>query len=269
MAHIIIGDTNWDLEALGVRMTGDLHSLLSYPPSKQPYTNDWAERDGLDVDLTDMRLDSRQVTIDFAYSNESTHGHFIHLLRQGDPCYLIPDELNAPLVFPLYFVGDGQYDTDGIVSSQVKFRDDSAFSMLPSALVPQGQTGGMTILADEEYDIGEFGAMVLHGVREAVTATGDVKGLQIESARGVDGASVYGVKSVASRELTLEFSMSAGDTFTLISNYVAFLKMLIQDDERIIIHEGLAVSCYYVKSQVIHLYSGFKQIHFSVTFRTI
>lgn len=51
----------------GVWLTdGGLNGLLSWPASKKVDTVDWAERDYVDADLSDIRLDARSATIGFA-----------------------------------------------------------------------------------------------------------------------------------------------------------------------------------------------------------
>jgi hypothetical protein len=45
---------------------GGYKGLVQYPPLKTPDFNDWPERDGIEVDLTDPKLDSKTFGIKFA-----------------------------------------------------------------------------------------------------------------------------------------------------------------------------------------------------------
>jgi hypothetical protein len=58
--------------------------LAAFPPLKSVESNDWAEEDGAEFDLSAPRLDSREFSIHFAfYGNDARFGSFIKLLSDG------------------------------------------------------------------------------------------------------------------------------------------------------------------------------------------
>lgn len=53
----------------GVFISGDGYDeLLSFPAMKEPDKNDWPEEHGIEVDLTEPRLQAREVKVDFAFT---------------------------------------------------------------------------------------------------------------------------------------------------------------------------------------------------------
>ncbi len=65
-------------------LEGGYNSLIAYAPLKSVYSNNWQEWDGLDVDLTAPRLDTKSFDIRFAINKEwNDLGAFIRLLSEG------------------------------------------------------------------------------------------------------------------------------------------------------------------------------------------
>ena len=53
----------------GVFVTeGGYNGVVAYPPLKSVKSNDWQEMDGIEVDLSAPKLDTRQFPMDFAFS---------------------------------------------------------------------------------------------------------------------------------------------------------------------------------------------------------
>ena len=54
------------LGRFGCRITrGGYNDLLAFPAMKEPEKNDWPEEDGIEVDLSDPKLQSREIAISF------------------------------------------------------------------------------------------------------------------------------------------------------------------------------------------------------------
>lgn len=52
-------------QSFGATITGGLESLFVFPAIKAPEANDWPEQDGIEVDLDDINLSAKEVTLTF------------------------------------------------------------------------------------------------------------------------------------------------------------------------------------------------------------
>ncbi len=67
----------------GVFIEGDgYNELLSFPALKEPDKNDWPEEHGIEIDLSEPRLQSREVTISFAFIRGWSWRPFYHFIAQ-------------------------------------------------------------------------------------------------------------------------------------------------------------------------------------------
>ena len=48
-----------------VFISGGYDDILTFPALKDPDKNDWPEEDGVEVDLSDPKLSSKEITLDF------------------------------------------------------------------------------------------------------------------------------------------------------------------------------------------------------------
>ena len=48
-----------------VLISGGYDDILTFPSLKEPEKNDWPEEDGVEVDLSDPKLDSKEITLEF------------------------------------------------------------------------------------------------------------------------------------------------------------------------------------------------------------
>jgi len=62
---------------------GGYKSLVAYPPLKEPEKNDWAEMDGIEVDLSEPKLDTRDFSIQFGALPTADIAGLITLLKNG------------------------------------------------------------------------------------------------------------------------------------------------------------------------------------------
>ena len=62
---------------------GGSKGLISYPPLKEPEKNDWAEMDGIEVELSDPKLDTRNFSIQFGALATADIAGLLVLLKNG------------------------------------------------------------------------------------------------------------------------------------------------------------------------------------------
>ena len=74
--------TNIDIEAaFGIRITKDSYSkLFAFPKRKEPPHNDWQDEDGIDVDLSEVVFEPRNITLSFAAGKNADLDGFFELL---------------------------------------------------------------------------------------------------------------------------------------------------------------------------------------------
>ena len=66
---------------------GGYNGVLSYPSLKEPeQSNNWLEEDGIEVDLSDPKLNTKELDISFSAFDEYMLGDFIALLSDGAHC---------------------------------------------------------------------------------------------------------------------------------------------------------------------------------------
>lgn len=74
------------LGRFGVRVTrGGYNGLLAYPSLREPEANDWPEEDGIEVDLTDPKLEPREVLLSLMTTTDSGQMDLVAYL--SDPGY--------------------------------------------------------------------------------------------------------------------------------------------------------------------------------------
>ena len=80
--NLYIDDLNV-LGRFGCRVTrGGYNDLLAFPAMKEPEKNDWPEEDGIEVDLSDPKLQPREIAISFLSDSNTQASDLIAYLRQ-------------------------------------------------------------------------------------------------------------------------------------------------------------------------------------------
>lgn len=226
--------------------------LVQWPALKEPDSNDWAEEDGIEVDLSAPVLDSKEVRLEMAFLGDDGYHGFVEALllttwhdfdfrEIGRACWL-------RLVSQ-----SGLSRVQGLSKCTFRFSDDEplrGYTYQPPRLSDvlriefELSTGNLYEVtgtrepvpgqyAVDGRDLAEYGARVLKGALPTVTALPEVKGaLEIES-RYLPGTSYDGggIVRLSDRSITLPLLMRAETLGGLWRNYDALLYDLVRPGE--------------------------------------
>lgn len=248
---------------------GGYNELVSMPPLKPVKYNDWHEEDGIEVDLTDPKLDSREVTINFALSGVySKYISFIDLLSDGS--YHVFNFNSILRSYKLRLVSNPNNDNDKNLSFfTLKFADDFPLAGY-SYLVPSS-----SIFYNNNYQIdgtplSNYGVRVLRAISE-IKKTPDIKTNLLRNVSTMSGA-IYDTRDVYynSKDVQIECNMIANSLTELWRNYDALLYDLIRPDERMLYVRDLnhIFPFYYINCKVTDFYPTDKiWMDFSITLK--
>lgn len=240
-------------EAFGIYVIdGGYNELIAMPPLKEVEYNDWQEEDGIEADLSDPQLNTREVTIKFC-SQRLLSGFiaFIELLSQQSyhdfECRSIERKYKLRLT--------SQPSIENIVdfgSIGLKFADDfphKGYEYLPP---------NSPLKANDDYTLDSvpltnWGVRVLKGTLKEILKTPAVKANLTRNIKTQPGA-LYDGKCVTykTKEVKVSCLMRAEALGELWRNFDALLYDLTRPGERVL--EALDIAeefpCYYKSCSV-------------------
>lgn len=223
-----------------------LNSVLEYPSLKKPLSNDWAEYDGLEVDLLSPVLDKKEVVLSFLIEREKIDLFVSFLMAKTYRAYGF-SEINTTL--SLRFV-----EVTGIEKSlnkcsiTVKLSDD--FPLQNYTFTNPFLTAENRNYFLDGKNVAEYGLIVLNDsefnlLSEVVTKDK----LEIESK--FIGGSLYSEQVSKKKETNATISFFANQTLSnFLIGYRAFLYNLVKPNMRVIVINGLSYNFYYDKSNI-------------------
>ena len=221
--------------------------LLAFPPLKPVESNDWAEEDGEEVDLSAPALDTREFPIRFSFhGNDSNFGAFIELLSDG--AYHDFDFSDLGKIYRLRLVSQPDMSlvsTLGVFS--LRFADDFPTERyeyadpVSSIVAKQGHEL-------DGKDFSEYGVYILQGSDAEIRKSPPVKRNLLQNFKGENGV-VYDGETVffQTKEVKLNCLMRANDMTEFWRNYNALLFNLTRPGERTLYMDFLMdeYPCYY------------------------
>lgn len=211
---------------------GGWNALVSMPPLKTVETNDWQEEDGVEADLSDPVLNTREVAINFAISSVfSRYYEFIAMLSDG--AYHVFDCAVIGRKYTLRLVSQSNREYAVTLGKEtLKFADDYPMQgysyKSPVSHIPSSDD---YLLDDVPFT--NYGARVLAGSFAEVIKTAAVKQNMLRNINTKAGA-IYDGKQVfyKAKDVKLTLLMRADSIEQLWRNYDALLFELVQPDER-------------------------------------
>ncbi len=221
-------------------------SLLQYPKLKEPQKNDWAEYDGLEVDLVNPVLDKKDIVLKI-YCNCDVEGFINFLMQKTYRTYEFED---LGLSFKLRFFGitniRTHYNIGGVIvckEFELKLSDDSG-------QIPELNYSVQSSIHDLGFllDGKNFKDYGIYPKAEKEQAETKPK-LEIRSRfiTGVRVAEQIGKKKEYTATLKLFIH---SNTQSFLSGYYQFLNDLIKPNERILTIQGKEYKCYYQSSKI-------------------
>lgn len=247
---------------------GGYNELIAMPPLKDVDYNDWQEEDGIEADLSNPQLNSREISIQFA-TPKIMSGFISLLVLLSDESYHEFDCRSIGRKYRLRLLSQPNLDKIrdfGFIG--LKFADDFPLDGY------KYQPPKSNLVFNDDYTLDKaplssWGVTVLAGSMKEILKSPTVKSNLTRNLKTLPGA-IYDGKTVTykSKDVKLQCLMRAQTLEELWRNYDAFLFDLIRPEERVL--EALDIAedfpCYYRKCQVSRFYpTGKIWLEFSLT----
>lgn len=232
--------------------TGGYKEVSCFPPMKAVQSIDWGEDDGVEPDLTDPKLDTKEVSITFAAHRAMLVGAFFELI--SDRAYHTFDLRAMGRVYKLRLVSEtALVAKPNLQTFTLRFANDFPFSDGYSYLSPQS---GLVVESGYELDgrsFADYGVVILQGSDAEILKSPAVKLNILQNVSSRHGATYDGeVVKFKSKEVKLSCLMRARTLTEFWRNYNALLFDLVRPDERTLYvdNTGYDYPCYYKSSNV-------------------
>ncbi len=242
---------NIKISDLGISiLQGSYKALVEYPKLKKVDSNDWAEYDGLEVDLESPRLDKRELNIPMYFKDKGQFGVLADFLLQNT--YRIWHFTELQRSFKLRIIGFSDIKINqGVCEVKVNLVDDFPFWADYSYKLPKLPQ----IFADygfylDDVNFTKYGISPLYGSESGLK--GSKKGKKVLE---VGNLTMQGVQvgnqpiKSKSRDGYINCFMKLPiDKFW--QTYYAFLFDLTRPNERTLTAFGEHFKCYYLSADI-------------------
>lgn len=235
---------------------GGYNELVAFPSLKSVKSIDWQEEDGIDADLSEPVLGSKEFSMKFTLSGAYYRlGAFVELLSGS--AYHTFDFKEIGRIYRLRMVSHTNLDTAlylGFIT--LRFADDFPMAGYTYA-APESE-----IPAYDDYEIDgrrftDYGARVLAGTLPEVEKSPAVKPNLLRNI-GTQSGAIYDGERVTfkSKEVKVKCLMRAGTLPELWRNYNALLFDLVRPEERRLYVDatGEEYPCHYKSCSVSEFY---------------
>ena len=237
-------------------VSGGWNEVISYPPLKTPEANDWQEEDGIEADLTNPQLDTKDVTIRFAYSGlYSRFMAFIDVLSDGAyhnfNCFSIRRRFTLRMT---QMPNLDMVHTLGFIS--IKFCNDFPLKGYTYKAPASSMIKAEDYLMDG-MPFTDYGCRILQGSLAEIIKVPAVKQNLLRNIASQPGAIYDGHRvTFKAKDVKLNCLMRAETLAELWRNYDALLFDLIRPGERMleVTELGHIFPCYYKQCQVKEFY---------------
>ncbi len=227
-------------------LVGSYESLLQYPKLKEPLKNDWAEYDGLEVDLESPVLDKKKVVLNIHCNNENIDALLNFLILKTYRVYHF-DDLGLSVKLRFKGISDIQ-KVQGRSWFKLKLVNDSPLQNYDEQTVNLNAYDTGYLL--DGINLKTYGIVSLEGTN--LERTNEVKKkLEIKSKflPGVKVSEQAGKKKAYKATLKLFIHKNTDD---FIKGYYKFLHDLSQPNERVLTAYGKEYKFYYQSSKINH-----------------
>lgn len=237
-------------------VSGGWNELIAYPPLKSVESNDWQEEDGIEADLSNPQLNTKEVSIRIACSRDYLYlADFIRLL--SDLAY---HEFNCAYIRRQYTLRMTQMPSLDLYASlgfvTIKFSNDFPLKNY------KYQAPYSSVMRAEDYLIDglpltDYGCRILQGSLAEIMKTPNIKQNLLRNIAAQSGAIYDGAfVSFKSKDVKLQCLMRAENLDELWRNYDAFLYDLIRPEERLLTVSELehTFPCHYKSASVSTFY---------------
>lgn len=253
----------------GVFVTeGGYNGVVAYPPLKSVKSNDWQEMDGIEVELSAPKLDTRQFPMDFAFSGKDYRwGDFVQ--RLSDKAYHTFQFKEIGRTYRLRLVSNSKTEMAkrlGFVT--IKFADD--FPMDGYTYKAPSSTIG--VCRDYEIDgkpFTDYGVRILEGTLDEILKAPEVKTNLLRNINIQPGAIYDGERvTYKAKDVKVNCLLRGADLTEMWRNYDALLYDLTRSGQRMLYCDetGYEYPCYYKSCSVSEFYATARWLKFTLTF---
>ncbi len=215
-------------------VSGGWNELVAYPPLKTVEYNDWQEEDGIEADLSDPKLNTKDVSVKIAYSG--LFSRFFELVELlSDRAY---HDFNCAYIGRRYTLRMTQMPNldhaQALGFATLKFSNDFPLKGY------NYQEPESSIMRADDYLIDgipftDYGCRILQGSLSGILKAADVKLNLLRNIASQSGA-IYDNAAVTfkSKDVKLNCLMRAGTLEELWRNYDALLFDLVRPEERML-----------------------------------
>lgn len=253
----------------GVWITrGGYNGLLAFPALKEPEENDWPEEDGVEVDLSDPKLEAKEITISFlADTNTAATDLVAYLGQSGVHTLRIPSlkrewqlrlsDHPQNMVYPL------------ATAFSLKFVED-----VPARPMAEGIPAPGVWLPESRYKLdgvpfSDYGVSI--DVSRSALLKAPAAKLNMNRTVSTEDGQIYDAEHLVfqKKEATFKCHFKAATVEAFWQCYDAFFGALIQPEERrlYVAEIGKDYPCYYKSSSAFKLLSlsGVVIVEFNLT----
>jgi hypothetical protein len=225
--------------------------IVQYPPLKTPDSNDWAESDGMEVDLTDTKLDSKTFGIEFAGVLDFSVRNLIDYL--SDDAYHEFNFAEIGVTRTLRLTGNpNRYTVGTLKTFTLDFADDyplAGYSYLaPSRVASCWQTG----FELDGKPLSDYGVWIRDGAHDELVKSPSVKQNLLVNTPAMNGAQYDGEDVFfQAKDVKIACHIRA-DIPTFWRNYNALLYDLTKPGERLFFYgaRNEEYPCHYKSASV-------------------
>lgn len=234
-------DGNDAFTAYGVRLLeGSLASVVAMPPLKQSsiLTTAWHEADGIDADLSQPRLDTRQVSLLLA--TDGTRAMFDSLIQAiTDGAYHTYSFTDIGRTLSLRLTGLDDYEQGGRLGFvTLRLADDNPLGGY-TYTQPSSTSGGSEDYSLDGRPLSDYGVRLLGGTLDTISAHGSPRAnlsrsLSVQGGTSYDGEAVH----FDARSAKIPCLLRAKSTTELWKNWDALAFDLSRAGKRTLTVEG-------------------------------
>lgn len=220
----------------GVTVTSrDYKDLVFFPPLKPIKSNDWHEEDGAEFDLESPALDTREVTVSFAYhGSEVSFGGFVELISDGAYHDFRFTEIGN--TYRLRLASQQSLKSVRRLGAfSLRFADDFPLRGYDTYVAPQSSLALKCGYELDGMDMSEYGVCILRGSWDEVEKSPAVKKNLLQSAGTANGATYDGqFVTFQTKEVKLDCLMRANTPEEFWRNHNALLYDLTRPGEHLL-----------------------------------
>lgn len=168
---------------------GAYADLVNYPALKEPDKNDWHEENGIEVDLSDPKLDTRSFDMSFGAVDYFNAGLFIEKLAEGAYHDFRFEEIGITRKLRLVSYPNKKIFKK-LTTFTLKFADDFPLDGFVSDIPPITNKFSKVEIDNNDL-LNSYSVYVLEGVLEEINKTPDVKQNLLVNVKTGNGASYH------------------------------------------------------------------------------